>query len=153
MQMNTLGAVSVDLTLTPGRPRRLMKVWEWSYLQHRLQYGHYDTLMYELYHEGPALYRNYTRMDRALFNEIVECLTSHIQKKGTNWRKATDSGMRVAIILRFLATSISYKSLRFTFRVTLITISNIALKTYNTIVTVYCTLRRFLQPGRPSVLI
>ena len=55
----------------------------WPYLQRRVEYGHYDTLMEELYQENPELYRNYTRMDRELFNEIVARVTPHIERKTT----------------------------------------------------------------------
>lgn len=41
-----------------------------------MEYGHYDNLMPELSRQCPELYyKNFTRMNRQLFDEIVECVT------------------------------------------------------------------------------
>ena len=71
MRYHLLRALVVDHFLLPEpKPRRKRKAWVWPYLQKRLKYGHYDTLMDELYKENPDLYKNYTRMDRELFDSI-----------------------------------------------------------------------------------
>ena len=111
LHLNTVTAVALEMLLPEKKPRRKRRVWSWPYLQRRTQHGHYDNLMSELYTESPELYRNFTRMDRDMFNEIVQAVTPIIEKKHTYWRKPIDPSTRVAITLRFLATGNSYKSL------------------------------------------
>ena len=84
---NLLTALAIDCVFPAPKPRKKRRVWVWPYLQERLEYGHYDTLMDELYSENPDLYRNYIRMDRELFETIVNAVTPMIQKKTTRWRK------------------------------------------------------------------
>ena len=45
MHINSMTAIAVDLFIPPRKPRRKRRTWMWPYLQRRLQYGHYDTLM------------------------------------------------------------------------------------------------------------
>ncbi|KAK3860711.1 hypothetical protein Pcinc_033252 [Petrolisthes cinctipes] len=52
-----------------------------------MEHGHYKNLMQELARECPQLYRNFTRMDKSLFEEIVERVTHIIQRKPTFWRQ------------------------------------------------------------------
>ena len=93
------------------RKRKRCSVWVRPYLRRRLAHGHYDNLIHELSGEDKHLYRNFLRLDEGLFNEIVERLRPHIEKKITRWREPLDVALRVAITLRFLATGNSYKSL------------------------------------------
>ena len=88
------------------------RVWVSPYLQRRVQYGHYDTLMHELYNESPELCRNYTRMDRDLFDENFPSVTP----QSSLFRKPIDPGLRVGITLRFPARDNTYKSLQYSFR-------------------------------------
>ncbi|XP_066973189.1 uncharacterized protein [Macrobrachium rosenbergii] len=99
--------------------------------------GHYDNLMEELSTEAPDLYRNFTRIDKDLFNEIVEWVTPMIQKKVTFWRKPIEPGLRVAITLCFLATGDSYKSPQYSFCVAHNTISHIVPETCRAIVAAF----------------
>lgn len=122
---------------TEQKKRRPRRVWAWPCLQKRMEQGHYDNLMEELSTKAPDLYRNFTQIDKDLFNEIVERVTPYIQKKVTFWRKPTEPGLRVAITLRFLATSDSYKSLQYSFRVAHNTISHIVPETYRAIVAAF----------------
>lgn len=122
---------------TEQKKRRPRRVWAWPYLQKRMEQGHYDNLMEELSTEAPDLYRNFTRIDKDLFNEIVERVTPYIQKKVTFWRKPIEPGLRVAITLRFLATGDSYKSLQYSFRVAHNTISHIVPETCRAIVAAF----------------
>ena len=117
--------------------RKPRSVWMWPYLQRRMEYGHYENLMQELSRECPELFKNFARMDRQLFDDIVERVTPLIQKKTTFWRKPIPAGLRVAITLRFLATGDSYKSLQYSFRVAHNTISQTVPETCRAIITVY----------------
>jgi len=119
------------------KPKKRRKEWVSPYLQRRVEYGHYHNLMSELAAESPELYKNFIRMPKEMFDEIVERVTPYIQKRRTFWRVPLDPGLRVAITLRFLATGNSYKSLQYSFRVAHNTISHIVPETCNAIIAEY----------------
>ncbi len=52
-----------------------------------------------------------------MFQEMLDRLTPLICKLDTNYRKALDPGLKVAITLHYMATEDSYKSLQYGFRV------------------------------------
>lgn len=110
----------------------------WSYLQRRMEHGHYENLMKELARECPQMYRNLIRKDKSLFEEIVERVTHIIQRKPI-WGQPISPGELwwVAVTLRFLVTSNSYKSLQCAFRVVQNTISHIGPDTCQAIIAVY----------------
>ncbi|XP_066969148.1 uncharacterized protein [Macrobrachium rosenbergii] len=119
------------------KKRRQRRVWAWPYLQKRMEQGHHHNLMEELSTEAQDLYKNFTQIDRSLFNKIVEQVTPYIQKKVKFWRKPIEPGLRVAITLRFLATGDSYKSLQYSFWVAHNTISYIVPVTCRVIVAAF----------------
>lgn len=135
MHQSLMSALAVEALDASPPPKKKRRAWVWPYLQKRLQYGHYDTLMDELYADNPELYRNYTRMDREQFQDIVARITPIIERKTTRWRHAINPSTRLAITLRFLATGDSYKSLQYAFRVAHNTISGIVPDTCNAIIT------------------
>ena len=99
--------------------------------------GHFENLLRELSLETPDLYKNFLRIDEALFNEIVEKVRPHLQKRFTNFRPPLEVGLRVAITLRFLATGDSYRSLGYSFRVANNTISLLVPETCRAIVAAF----------------
>ena len=74
---------------------------------------------------GVKSFRNFVRMDREMFSQMVEDLTLNLQMKTTNSRKPLFPGLKLAIALRYLATGDSYKSLAYGFRVALNTIVSV----------------------------
>ena len=58
-----------------------------------------------------------------MFDEILARITHRITKQDTNFKRALEPGLKLAITLRFLATGEAYKSLGTTFRVGYNTIS------------------------------
>ena len=94
-----------------SRPRRrFVRPWRAK----RALQGHYHHLLPELQAHDPDTYRYYLRVDRALFCDILQRIKPRID---TNWRKALEPGLRLAITLRFMATGEAYKSLALNFRV------------------------------------
>ena len=75
--------------------------------------------------EDGTHYKNFVRMQPAMFQELLAKVGPRITKQDTFWRKALEPGLRIAITLRYLATGNSYKSLMYGFRVAHNTISNI----------------------------
>lgn len=118
------------------RPKE-RSVWVRPYLRRRAIHGHYDNLMRELSDEHPDLYRNFLRLDKDLFNQIVERVRPHLQRETTFWREPLDVGLRVAITLRFLATGNTYRSIGYAFRVAHNTISKLVPETCRAIVAEY----------------
>ena len=64
--------------------------------------------MPELKLEDPASYINYLRVSPEIVDELVERLTPRITKQDTNYRKAIEPALKVAITLRHLATGERY---------------------------------------------
>ncbi len=95
----------------------------WSCLQRRTLYGQYERLMSELEVEDPAAFKNFLRVEPAMFREMLNQLGSAIAKQDTFYRKLLHPGLRLAITLRFLATGDSYNSLMYGFCVAHNTIS------------------------------
>ena len=98
------------------QPKR-RQCWVMPYLQRRVERGYYNTIMRELSTENPELYRNFTRINEALFDEIVLHVTPRIKRQMTYRRRPIEPGLRVAITLRYLATRETYWSLAYQFRV------------------------------------
>lgn len=101
------------------RRRRPRTVWvrEWLTEKSREAYGHYAILMQQLRENDAPAFRNFTRMDPELFDEIVTRVSPHISKQDTNYRKSISPGLKVAVTLRHLATGDKYPSLSYSFRV------------------------------------
>ena len=105
------------------RRRRQRRCWVRPWLTRRNQLGQYDQLMTELEREDPAAYRNFIRMDRELFRELVERVSPRITRIDNNYRTPLEPALMVAITLRYLATGASYHTLMYSFRVAHNTIS------------------------------
>ena len=118
----------------PKRKPKRRQCWVMPYLRQRVECGYYNTIMKELSTESPLLYRNFTRINEALFDEIVLLVTPHIRRRMTYWRRPIEPGLRVAITLRYLATGETYRSLAYQFRVAPNTISKIVPDTCRAIV-------------------
>lgn len=116
------------------RPRRWY-VRQW--ILEREEHGHYHQLLPLLRVSDPDTYRNYLRVDHDMFTEILERIKPHIEKQNTNWKKALEPGLRLAITLRFLASGDSYKSLALNFRVGWNSISQLVPETCEAIITEY----------------
>ena len=103
--------------------RRARQFWVRPWLLILSLYGQFEQLMPELEGEDPASFRNFVRMEPAMFRELINRLGPRISKQDTWYRKALHPGLRLAITLHFLATGDSYKTLMYGFRVAHNTIS------------------------------
>ena len=104
------------------RKRKPMSMWarQWLSEQRREKYGHYSTLLQELRTED-----NYTRLPRALYDELLQRIEGRIKKKDTWYRKSLRPSLKLSITLRHLACGDSYRSLSYNSRVAPNTISMI----------------------------
>ncbi len=99
------------------RQRRQRRWWCKPWLLRRPAFGQFEHLMVEMAVEDPAGIQNFVRCETAMFQEMVERLTLIISKQDTNYRKALDPGLKVAITLCYMASGDSSKSLQYGFRV------------------------------------
>ncbi len=80
-------------------------------------------MMVELRDEDVAGFRNFMRMDPAIFQELIQCLSDRIMKQDTWFQKDLELGLKLVITLRYLAAGDNYHSLMYSFRVAPNTIS------------------------------
>ena len=116
-------AVAQALLHQRRRRRRNRTIWVKPWLQRRNLLGQYERLMVELRDEDIPAFKNFLRVEPAMFNELLNRLGERITKKDTWYRKALDPGLKLAITLCFLATGDSYHTLMYGFRVSHSTIS------------------------------
>ena len=112
-------------------------IWVREWLSRRSQFGIYEQLLEELRREDVAAFKNFLRVNPAMFREIVDRLTVRLQKKDTWYRKAPPVAFKIAITLRHLATGDSYHSLMYSFRVAHNTISIVVAEVCEAIIAEY----------------
>nr|XP_054774507.1 putative nuclease HARBI1 [Lytechinus pictus] len=102
--------------------RRERRWWVRPWIERRVVFGQYDTLMAELKNECQGDFVNYMRMEPAMFYELLQRISPRIKKSQRN-RQPLEAGLKLAITLRYMVTGNSYKSLQYSFRVAHNTIS------------------------------
>ena len=73
--------------------------------------------MESLRQRDPDRFKNFTRVEPAFFDELLDRLRLRITKKNTSYRDAIEPGLKLAVTLRHLATGNSYVDLGYSFRV------------------------------------
>ena len=86
------------------RRKRKRSVWVKLWLQRRSLHGQYEQLMKELHTDDVSAFTNFMRMAPQAFHELLTRIAPRITKQDTNYRKALEPGLKLAITLRFLAT-------------------------------------------------
>ncbi|XP_053390824.1 uncharacterized protein LOC128553673 [Mercenaria mercenaria] len=129
------------------RDRLRGRQWVRPWIARRGQYGAYHALMQELRQEDPRSYKNFVRMDKDTFTELLELVTPLIKKKDTFMRNSISAAERLALTLRYLATGDSYATLQYLYRVPATTVSEIIPETcqaiYNVLRNTYIKVTNF----------
>ena len=99
-----LAVVAMCVLAKSRRRRKSQSVWVRSWLARRQHLGFKATLITELSIEDSAEYRSMFRMDKATFEELLNMVRSHIEKKDTTFRECITAEERLQVTLRFLAT-------------------------------------------------
>lgn len=86
--------------------------WEKNWLKNRNKYTHLH-LLRELRSNDPDDFKNYLRMDCAVFDELLNILKPYLIRQDTPMRKCITAESRLIATLRFLATGRSYEDLKF----------------------------------------
>ncbi|CAC5423141.1 unnamed protein product [Mytilus coruscus] len=84
--------------------------------QRRPLYEQYERLLQELNREDPYGYKNFLRVDADMFGEILNRISHGIELQNTNSREALESGLKLAVFLRHLATGASLAERMYSFR-------------------------------------
>jgi len=116
--------------------RKVNRIWVKNIYKRRREKGSYENLVTELALEDSENYRRFLRMDTTTFMDIVEELKPHIESR-TPRPDRISAGEKVALTLRYLATGDSYQSLKFAFRVSPQSLSNIIPQVCDAIYSVY----------------
>ena len=124
-----IASAALRLQRERRRPRRWVRPW----INRRRQFGAYNALMKELASEDPQSFRNFLRMDKQDFDELLLKVTPFIQKQDTNMRESITPAERLSLTLRYLATGDSYHSLSYLYRVPVSTLSQIIPETCDAI--------------------
>ena len=93
--------------------------------------------MVELQREDAPSFKNFLRVDVALFRELLETVSPAIEPVGCNCRKPLPPGLKLTITLRHFATGDSYATLAYGFRVARNTIHYIIKSVSDAIVDAY----------------
>lgn len=104
---------------------RTKRIWVKNWLQERTVKGFCATLLIQLRHEEPALYRNFVRMTADQFDNLLNLVKPHIQKADTVMRKSISASDRLVLTLRYLATGDNFNDLQYIFQIPQTTISRI----------------------------
>ncbi len=102
-QQNVNNMLMVQVLQMNRRVQRIRRqrrtVWVRPWLERRVQLGQYSRLMDELRVEDVRSFRNFLRMEPAMFQEVVDRLIPRITKVDTFCRKALAPGLKLAITL------------------------------------------------------
>lgn len=101
------------------------KLWcrHWIKNRYLKQLRACDFVENELKLEDPVSFKNFVRMSIEEFNNLHTMIEHIIKKHDTNMRQSISSRDRLIITMRFLATGESYKSLCYSTRVSVSSIS------------------------------
>ena len=98
------------MLLIRRRRRRIQaaqrKSWSKKWISRREMQGVHANLFRELKVEDPEQFRQYHRLNRESFNEILAMVSPLISKQDTHLRMAITSSERLSITVRFLATGL-----------------------------------------------
>ena len=75
------------------------------YIARNPSLGAYNTLVQEFRAEDASGFNNFLRMDQTCFDELLEMVKPQKKKQDTNMRQTIPTGEKLALTLRYLATS------------------------------------------------
>ncbi|KAK4310795.1 hypothetical protein Pmani_014212 [Petrolisthes manimaculis] len=127
MDDDIIGAYAMLLLLKKKRnlQKKRKRLWSRQWLQRRREESVAFRLLRELEVEDPATLRQWMRLDRQQYLDLLRLVTPLIEKQDTNMRQAVTAEERLTLTLRYLATGESYRSLSCQFRISHNLISSI----------------------------
>lgn len=121
MSLQTVAAAAYLILTRRKKKRQKRKIWcrELFVNSDENRNDFFNKLMAD----GGTLFRNFTRMDRQEFDNLLNLVAPLISKSDTNFRFCIPAKVKLYCTLRFLATGDSYRSLMYLFRISDSTIS------------------------------
>nr|XP_022906000.1 protein ALP1-like [Onthophagus taurus] len=110
--------------------------WQVTLLRNRSAYSGSNLLRELSIEEDYGLFKNFCRISREDFVNLLQLVELKIMKSDMNYRRAIPAIERLAVTLRSLATGDSYTSLMYTFKISKQAISKIVPEVCNAIVEV-----------------
>ena len=107
--------------------------WVEHWLQNRKLFGAYHTLFQEI-RNVPKKCRDYIRMDNNQFLYLVDLISEDIARETTQLREPISPPELICLVLRFLASGETYRSLEFQFRISRRSISRAVNEVCNAII-------------------
>lgn len=113
MDDDGLGAIALLLLVKKKRQlqkqekekkKRKKRVWSREWLQRRREESVPFRLMRELNEEDPHTLRQWIRLNKQQYQELLSMVTPLIEKQDTNIRLAVTAAERLTLTLRYLAT-------------------------------------------------
>ena len=77
-------------------------------IEQMLHQSHYYKLMKTLREKDPDGFRNYTRLQPEMFDELLDRIRPRIVKQDTTYRDDLEPGFKLAVTLRYSGTGNSY---------------------------------------------
>ena len=105
------------------KEKKKRSTWIRLWLARREERGFYHQLLREISVEDSAAFHELLRVTKTQFHVLVDTLSPRLAKRDTVMRDGIKPGEISALALRFLATSESFRSLHFQFRLGRETIS------------------------------
>ncbi|XP_076737594.1 uncharacterized protein LOC143416099 [Maylandia zebra] len=106
------------------RKRRPRRTWVHQVLQAREQFGEFHHLLQELRLDD-GRFQRYHRLSPGQFEDLLSRVGPRIARLDTNYRRSIPPAERLSVCLRFLATGDSFRTIAFSFRVGVSTVSQI----------------------------
>ena len=92
-------------------------MWIRQWITRRGDYGIYSRLLQELRNEDHRSFTNFMRMPVEMHDELLERLTGRLTKQTTTMRPAHPPGLKLALVLRHLASGATYHDMQYAWRV------------------------------------
>ena len=119
----TAAAIVALLLVKKNKEKRKRFVWVKPWLERSTNLGLYETLVQELRFEDESEYKKLPRMTPQDFDEILELMQGDISETKINIPDSIPANIKLAAIIRFLATDDIYTNLPYQFLVNAITLS------------------------------
>lgn len=143
MELSTATGVSAAFIIIASHAqKRKRRWWQREFLKNGTIYG--VNIMAELLLNDGTSFRNFVRLTKSDFEEVLCLVAPKISKMNTNYRAAIPPTIRLMVALRYLATGDSYASLMYLFKISKQSISSIVPEVCEAIAEVlkdYCQVR------------
>ena len=104
---------TTDTALASPRRKNPPNPWVMLWIIQRQEKVCYSNLLVNLIHTDIPGYQNFVKMHPTFSDLTEERIHHHIKKSVTSFRKPLKLGLKLAIILRYLATGDTYTSLQY----------------------------------------